>query len=168
MSTVWSNICLLALDVDGVLTDGRLWYTRDGEACKSFHVHDGAGLKRLRAAGIDVALVSARHSDIVAMRATELDIARVHQGVDDKGRCLTEIAAETGLAPAQCAFMGDDVADLPAFAVAGLRLAPANAVAAVRTRADWCTAARGGEGAVREVCERLIAARTAGKASPCA
>lgn len=161
MSTALAAIRLLALDVDGVLTDGRLWYSEAAGEIKVFHAHDGAGLKRLLATGIEVVLISARRSKIVSQRATELGIDHVHQGVEDKGRCLVEAATATGMEMAQCAFMGDDEADLAAFAVAGLRIAPANAMATVRAQADWCTEARGGEGAVREVCERLLAARHA-------
>ena len=159
MSTALTDIRLLALDVDGVLTDGRLWYSETAGEIKAFHVHDGAGLKRLMAAGIEVALISARSSQTVSRRAAELGIDRVHQGISDKRQCLAEVAATAGLEPARCAFMGDDEADLGAFAIAGLCIAPANAVALVRDQADWCTEARGGEGAVREVCERLLAAR---------
>jgi len=139
-----------------------LWYSETAGEIKVFHAHDGAGLKRLLATGIEVVLISARSSKTVSRRAAELGIDRVYQGVDDKGQCLlVEAATATGMETAQCAFMGDDEADLAAFAVAGLRIAPANATAAVRAQADWCTAARGGEGAVREVCERLLAARHA-------
>ena len=165
MSTDLADIRLLALDVDGVLTDGRLWYSETAGEIKAFHVHDGAGLKRLMASGMEVVLISARRSPVVSRRAAELGIEGVHQGVADKRRCLVEAAAERGLEPTQCAFMGDDEADLGAFAVAGLCIAPANAVAAVRSRADWCTGARGGEGAVREVCERLLEVR-AGTGDP--
>lgn len=163
MSTALADIRLLALDVDGVLTDGRLWYSETAGEIKVFHVHDGAGLKQLMTSGIEVVVISARSSPVVSRRAAELGIERVHQGVGDKRRCLVEAADAEGLEPAQCAFMGDDVADLGAFAVAGLCIAPANAVEAVRSRADWCTGARGGEGAVREVCERLLEARAAAR-----
>ena len=159
MSTALADIRLLALDVDGVLTDGRLWYSETAGEMKAFHVHDGAGLKRVMATGVEVVLISARSSQIVSRRAAELGIDHIHQGVKDKGRCLAEAADTSGVKPALCAFVGDDEADLAAFAVAGLCIAPANAVAAVRARADWCTEARGGEGAVREVCEALLAAR---------
>ena len=154
-------IRLLALDVDGVLTDGRLWYSETAGEMKAFHVHDGTGLKRLMAAGVHVALISARSSPVVSRRAAELGIDRVHQGIGDKRRCLADTAAAAGVDPVECAFMGDDEADLGAFAIAGLRIAPANAVAAVRDEADWCLDASGGHGAVREACERLLAARAA-------
>lgn len=158
-NTALADIRLLALDVDGVLTDGRLWYSETAGEIKAFHVHDGSGLKRVMAAGVTVVLISARSSSTVSRRAAELGIDRVHQGIEDKDRCLVEAANTAGVQPVHCAFMGDDEADLAAFAVAGLCIAPANAVPAVRVRADWCTEARGGEGAVREVCDRLMAAR---------
>lgn len=161
MSTPLAAIRLLALDVDGVLTDGRLWYSESAGEIKAFHVHDGAGLKRLMRQGVTVALITARQSSIVTRRATELGIEHLYQGVTDKGHCLTDLLAKIKVKPAFSAFMGDDEADLPAFAVAGLRIAPANAVTGVREAADWCTQSRGGEGAVREVCDRLLAARSA-------
>ncbi|MGH8428362.1 MAG: KdsC family phosphatase [Gammaproteobacteria bacterium] len=150
---------LLALDVDGVLTDGRIWiFDRGGEA-KAFHIHDGHGLKRLMAAGIVVVLITGRHSPATRRRAGELGIAAVHEGVEDKGRCLTEVAAAAGVPLAACAYMGDDEPDISALTAAGVALAPANAVPAVRALADWCATASGGRGAVREACELLLAAR---------
>ncbi|HYW75065.1 MAG TPA: HAD hydrolase family protein [Gammaproteobacteria bacterium] len=161
MSTPLAAIRLLALDVDGVLTDGRLWYSESAGEIKTFYAHDGAGLKQVMRNGIAVALITARQSPIVTRRAEELGIEHVFQGVTDKGRCLGGFLEEVGIKPAFSAYMGDDEADLPAFEIAGLRIAPANAVARVRDEADWCTQARGGEGAVREVCDRLLAARAA-------
>ncbi|MDN5864791.1 MAG: HAD hydrolase family protein [Gammaproteobacteria bacterium] len=154
-------IRLLALDVDGVLTDGRLWYFQNGEESKAFHVQDGHGLKRLMRAGIEVALITARRSPVAALRARELGIERYHENVADKGERLRAIADDLGIPLAACAYMGDDEPDLAALEVAGLAIAPANAVAAVRVKADWCCQARGGEGAVREVCEMLLTARAA-------
>lgn len=148
---------LFALDVDGVLTDGRIWYLDDGGEAKAFHTHDGHGLKRLMAAGIEVVLISARRSPAVARRASELGIETLHEGIADKGRCLREAAEAAGVPLSACAFMGDDEADLAAFAVAGLKLAPADATAPVREAADWCAQAGGGAGAVREACEWLLA-----------
>lgn len=162
MSTPLSAIRLLALDVDGVLTDGRITYSESAGEIKTFHVHDGAGLKQLMHNGIVVVIITARESAIVTRRAAELGIEHLYQGVKDKGLCLGGVLEATGIAAAFCAYMGDDEADLAAFAVAGLRIAPANAVARVRDEADWCTRLRGGDGAVREVCDRLLAAREAG------
>lgn len=163
MSTPLAAIRLLALDVDGVLTDGRITYSESAGEIKTFHVHDGSGLKQLMRNGIAVAIITARESAIVTRRAAELGIEHVYQGVADKGLCLGGVLDATGIKAAFCAYMGDDEADLPAFAIAGLRIAPANAVARVREEADWCTQSRGGDGAVREVCDRLLAARDADK-----
>lgn len=159
MKTNPASIRLFALDVDGVLTDGRIWYLDSGGEAKAFHVHDGHGLKRLMAAGIEVAIISARRSPAVARRARELGIHALHEGVADKGQCLREAADAARVSLSDCAYMGDDEADLPALAAAGLALAPADAVAAVREAADWCARAEGGAGAVREACEWLLAAR---------
>ncbi|MGH8226029.1 MAG: KdsC family phosphatase [Gammaproteobacteria bacterium] len=159
MKTNAADIRLLALDVDGVLTDGRIWYLDDGGEAKAFNVHDGHGLKRLMAAGIKVALISARRSPATARRARELGIHALHEGVSDKGQCLREVAEAASVSLSACAFMGDDEADLAAFAVAGLALAPAGAVPAICKAADWCANAHGGAGAVREACEWLLAAR---------
>ncbi|MGH8274148.1 MAG: KdsC family phosphatase [Gammaproteobacteria bacterium] len=150
---------LLALDVDGVLTDGRLYYPDAGGETKAFHVRDGHGLKRLMAAGTMVAIITARRSPATARRARELGIVAFHEGVADKGVRLGEVAAAAGIELADCAFMGDDEPDLPAFECAGVALAPADAIPAVRARADWCAEARGGAGAVREACELILAAR---------
>lgn len=154
-----ADIQLLALDVDGVLTDGHLWYFQNGEEAKAFHVHDGHGLKKLMRAGVHVALITARHSPVAARRARELGIEHYHESVNDKGARLQELATELTLPLAACAYMGDDEPDLPAMDIAGLVFAPANAVATIRDKAHWCCEARGGEGAVREVCELLLAAK---------
>lgn len=152
-------IRLLALDVDGVLTDGRIWIFGDEGEAKAFHIRDGYGLKRLMQAGVRVALISGRASPATLRRARELGIAAVHQAVADKARCLADVAAGAGLELAQCAYMGDDEPDLPALAAAGVGLAPADAAPAVRAAADWCANSPGGAGAVREACELLLAAR---------
>lgn len=161
-----AGIRLFALDVDGVLTDGRIWYLDGGGEAKAFHIHDGHGLKRLLEAGIEVALVTGRHSAAARRRAQELGITTVHEGVADKGHCLSELAAAAGIGLDACAFMGDDEPDLSALGAAGVALAPANAVPAVRAIADWCSSLRGGEGAVREACELILAARVEGARHP--
>lgn len=157
-------IRLLGLDVDGVLTDGRLWYGAHGELIKAFHVHDGLGLKRILAAGIEVVVISARSSAMVERRLDDLGIATRVQGCTDKGAALRTVIAERGLSAAAVAYMGDDLPDLAAYAVAGTRIAPSNATQPVLDAADWVTSRRGGEGAVREVCEALLAARAGSRA----
>jgi 3-deoxy-D-manno-octulosonate 8-phosphate phosphatase (KDO 8-P phosphatase) len=154
-----AEIQLLGVDVDGVLTDGRLWYGAEGELIKAFHVHDGLGLKRLQAAGVEVVVISARHSVMVDRRLDDLGIRTRIQACADKGAALAELMELRGLQRAQVAFVGDDLPDLLAYAVAGLRIAVANAQPAVRAAADWVTTRHGGAGAVREICELLIAAR---------
>lgn len=153
------RIRLAVFDVDGTLTDGRLWYTGDGRELKAFHVHDGLGLKRLQAAGIEVAIISARMSHAVSVRAQELGIVHVYQGNRDKRVVLTELLDALHLGAEQTAFVGDDLPDLPAMDMVGLAIAVANAQAAVIAHVHWQTRARGGEGAVREVCDMLLAAQ---------
>lgn len=154
-----AKVRLIAFDVDGTLTDGRLWYGEDGRELKAFHVHDGHGLKRLRAHGIQVALVSARISHIIALRAEELGIDHVYQGQADKRACVADLLHGNGLASEQAAFVGDDLADLPAMGACGFAVAVANAHPWVIERAHWCTRLPGGRGAVREVCDLLLEAQ---------
>lgn len=158
-----ARIRLAAFDVDGTLTDGRLHYGEDGRETKVFHVHDGLGLKRLQANGIQVALITARISHTVALRAEELDIAHVYQGQGDKRACLRELLDALHLTPEQAAFVGDDLPDLPPMGIAGLAIATANAHRWVAERAHWQTHRAGGEGAAREVADLLLLAQ--GKAA---
>lgn len=152
-------IRLLVLDVDGVLTDGRLHFGPDGEALKVFDVRDGLGVKLLREAGIEVAILSARSSPIVERRARELGIAQVIQGAADKGAAFAALAQSQQLAPEQCGYVGDDWPDLPALALAGFAATVADAAPEVRRVAHWVTTAPGGRGAVREVAEFLLRAQ---------
>jgi len=149
----------LVLDVDGVLTDGRLHVSADGELFKSFDVRDGLAIQLAQAGGLKVGLLSARSSEIVERRAAEVGIAEIIQGSDDKGAALGQLLARRGLDAAAVAYMGDDLQDLSALAVAGLSAAPADAAAEVRAAVDYATAAAGGRGAVRELVERLLVAR---------
>jgi len=154
-----AKIRLVAFDVDGTLTDGRLWYGEDGRETKVFHVHDGLGLKRLQANGVQVALITARISHPVALRAEELDIAHVYQGQGDKRACLLELLDALHLAPEQAAFVGDDLPDLPPMRLAGLAVAVANAHPWVVEQAHWQTRLGGGMGAAREVCDLMLQAQ---------
>jgi 3-deoxy-D-manno-octulosonate 8-phosphate phosphatase (KDO 8-P phosphatase) len=149
-------IRLLVLDVDGVLTDGRLYYGPRGEALKCFHVRDGVGLKALRAAGIDIAVISGRRSAAVARRCRELGVAHLVQGARDKWSAFSRLIARLGLAPTECACVGDDLPDVPLLRAAGLSYAVADAHPAARAAARHATRAKGGRGAVREVCDRLM------------
>ncbi|GGY33706.1 haloacid dehalogenase [Rhodanobacter panaciterrae] len=154
-----AKIRLAVFDVDGTLTDGRLWYGEDGRETKVFHVHDGLGLKRLQANGVQVALITARISHPVALRAEELDIAHVYQGQGDKRACLQELLDALHLTTEQVAFVGDDLPDLPPMRIAGLAVAVANAHPWVAEAAHWQTTKGGGMGAAREVCDLILHAQ---------
>lgn len=153
------SISLLALDVDGVMTDGRLYFSNGGDEFKAFHIMDGLGVKLLRDGGIDTAIITGRRSDLVARRAAELGIRWVYQGREDKGVALDELRRNRELDFSQIAYMGDDLQDLPALRLAGLGITVANGHATVARYADWQTSLRGGEGAVREACEFILEAQ---------
>ena len=150
---------LAIFDVDGVLTDGTLYIGPQGEAMKAFNILDGHGVKMLQHAGIATAIISGRTSDAVAWRARELAIAHVHQGASDKVAVFEALAAKLSLAPEQCAFVGDDLPDLPVMRLCGLAVAVCNAAEAVKRSAHYVTRAHGGRGAVREFCELVLEAR---------
>lgn len=153
---------LLVLDVDGVLTDGRLRYGPEGETVKVFHVKDGLGIKLLQEDGVEVAVISARRAPALERRLADLGIGHGYLGRSDKLGALGELARATGVAPTAMAFMGDDVLDLPAMRAVGLAITPADGHFLVRRElADdgWVTAAPGGGGAVREVTDGLLQAR---------
>jgi len=156
-----TGIRLLVLDVDGVLTDGRLQFDADGRECKVFHVRDGFGIRRVLDAGIEVALLSGRKSTPVRQRAKELGIKHVHLGIADKLPELEKMADKLGIELSAVACVGDDVPDLPCLAAAGLAIAVADAHADLDAVADWHTHSGGGLGAVREVCDLLLAAHSA-------
>jgi 3-deoxy-D-manno-octulosonate 8-phosphate phosphatase (KDO 8-P phosphatase) len=158
------RVRLLVLDVDGVLTDGRLYYGARGEMLKVFHVRDGHGIKEASAAGITVAIISGRKSAAVTRRARELGIRHVTQGATDKLAALARLAKAQSVTLEQCACVGDDTPDVPMLQAAGVAVAVADAHADARAVADLVTARPGGQGAVREVCDWLLAARGAGRA----
>lgn len=152
-------IKLLALDVDGVLTDGALIYGRNGEELKIFNVQDGTGLVLLIQAGVEVIWISGRESAAVALRGKEIGVKAVFQGVRDKLSLFLSILQDRGLAKEEAAFMGDDVQDFPLLSQAGLAAAPADAAPAVQRVAHYVTAKPGGKGAVRELCDLILEAR---------
>ncbi|MGD9584187.1 MAG: KdsC family phosphatase [Lysobacterales bacterium] len=156
------RVRLACFDVDGVLTDGRLWMNDQGVELKGFHAHDGLGLKRLRERGIEVALISARRSECVSLRAQELGIHLLFQGQTDKLACFEQLLLGLQLHADQAAYTGDDLPDLPVLQCAGLAIAVANAVGAVKTAAHWITEREGGNAAVREICELILAAQQPG------
>ena len=147
------------MDVDGVLTDGTVLISSDGTETKVFSILDGLGLKQLEKAGVVVAWISGRASGATTVRANELKIPHVIQGRTDKQVVLRELAAQLGFAAQECAYMGDDVIDAPAITWAGVGIAPTGAIGAALAAADYVTSRAAGHGAVREVCDHLLAAR---------
>jgi 3-deoxy-D-manno-octulosonate 8-phosphate phosphatase (KDO 8-P phosphatase) len=156
-----AEIALLVLDVDGVLTDGRLWYGPDGEQLKAFDVRDGHGIKQLVAAGVGVAVISGRRSPAVTARMRELGVGNVAQGVGDKARALAELLKRTAIDARRVACLVDDTPDLGLMAAVGLPAAVADAHPEVLAAAGHVTRAPGGRGAVREFCDWLLASRGA-------
>ena len=155
-----ANIRLVAFDVDGVLTDGRFYLSNDGVESKAFNTQDGYGVRQVLIAGIEVAVISGRRSAAVQHRMDELGVRHVIQGCSDKIAAFEALTKELGITDAECIYVGDDVPDLPLLGKAGISMAVANAVAEVREFSDYTTQASGGCGAVREVCNLLLRART--------
>lgn len=151
-----SRIKLILLDVDGVLTDGRITLNDRGEEIKSFDVKDGLGLKMLKSCGVAVAISTARRSRVLGQRAKELGIEDVYQGVTDKKRLCKQLRMVKSLRKEEVCCMGDDLPDLAMFEESGLRIAVADAVREVRESADFITTQKGGFGAVREACELVL------------
>lgn len=151
-----ARIRLLLLDVDGVMTDGRIVFDSNGVETKFFNVKDGHGIKMVQRAGIEVGIISGRESVVVANRAAELAIDRVYQKALDKLTPYREILAATGLKDEEVAFMGDDVIDIPVLSRVGFAAAPADAVAEVYPHVHFVSSARGGWGAVRELCDLIL------------
>ncbi len=145
-------------DCDGVMTDGRVWVDASGHETKAFSVIDGHGVWMLRGAGVKVGLITRDRSGIPAVRARKLQFDVIHGSIDDKGSCVRAILVELGLSRADVGYMGDDIPDLGAFEEVGLRLAPYTARPEVIAASDGVTVAPGGQGAVREVCDAIIAA----------
>lgn len=155
------RIELLVLDADGTLTDGTLWYGPRGEALKRFHVRDGRGILLLAQAGVTVAVISGRRSAALARRCRELGIRHLHHGVADKSAAFDALLARLGLHASQVAAIGDDTPDVPLFLRVGFAVAVADAHPLAARAAHCVTTLPGGRGAVREVCDWLLAARSA-------
>jgi 3-deoxy-D-manno-octulosonate 8-phosphate phosphatase (KDO 8-P phosphatase) len=153
------NIKLLILDVDGVMTDAKLFFDDQGREYKAFHARDGHGIKMLRQSGVEVAVISGRKSPAVALRMRQLGIEHVYQGQEDKAAVLEELLQRLAVGPSQAAHVGDDLPDLPLMKRVGLAVAVRDAHFAVKDHADWVTALPGGEGAVREVCDFILCAQ---------
>jgi len=150
------EIRLAALDVDGVLTDGSLHYSGDGDFMKTFGVRDGMGIRMLQDSGIEVAIITSRKASMVGLRAADLGIRHLQQGIHDKAAALEALLAGLAVPAASAAFMGDDLVDLPAFRLCGFAVTVADAPALLKRHAHHVTRARGGHGAVREFCELLL------------
>jgi 3-deoxy-D-manno-octulosonate 8-phosphate phosphatase (KDO 8-P phosphatase) len=155
-----SDIRLVAFDVDGVFTDGRFYLSEDGVESKAFHTQDGYGIRQLLNNGIEVAVISGRHSGAVQKRMTELGVTHVVLGCGDKVAALDEIIAGLGISVIECAYVGDDIPDLPLLNRVGVSIAVANAVPTLHEQCDLSTSASGGAGAVREVCELILGAQS--------
>jgi 3-deoxy-D-manno-octulosonate 8-phosphate phosphatase (KDO 8-P phosphatase) len=155
------RIELLVLDVDGVLTDGRLYFASSGETLKVFHARDGHGIKLLMGGGVEVAAFSGRRSAAVTARMRELKVRHVVQGCDDKVAALLELTRRLKIAPRACACLVDDTPDLPLMAAVGFAAAVADAHPLVQRAAHWISGLGGGTGAVRELCDLILRARAA-------
>ncbi len=153
------RIRLVVFDVDGVFTDGRLYYSEHDEEVKAFHVRDGYGVKRLLETGIEVAIISGRNCGAVTRRMEELGVSRIYQGCVDKVPVLLQLMKDTGVGPAAVAYVGDDLPDAAAMARVGLSIAVADAHPRLRMRATYKTRLPGGHGAVREVCDLILDAQ---------
>ncbi|MDH3550121.1 MAG: HAD-IIIA family hydrolase [Gammaproteobacteria bacterium] len=153
------EIALVAFDVDGVFTDGRFYLSDDGIETKAFHTQDGYGIRQLIKAGVAVAVISGRRSGAVEKRMAELDVRHVLLGCKDKVAAMNELAAKLDIAITTCAYVGDDMPDLPLLEHVGFSVAVANAVPVLQEKCDYVTRKPGGSGAVREVCDLVIAAR---------
>jgi 3-deoxy-D-manno-octulosonate 8-phosphate phosphatase (KDO 8-P phosphatase) len=150
---------LVAFDVDGVLTDGGLYLSDSGEELKRFNSLDGHGLKMLKASGVELAIITGRTSKCVELRAKNLGIARLYQGVENKLAAMQSLLADLKLPPEAAAFMGDDVVDLPVMLRVGLALSVPAAPQVVRDHAHYVSQREAGHGAVREVCEMILGAQ---------
>jgi len=155
-----SDIRLVAFDVDGVFTDGRFYLSDEGVESKAFNTQDGYGIRQLLNTGIEVAVISGRESGAVERRMTELGVIHLVQGCGDKVAALDEIIARLGISIGECAYVGDDIPDLPLLNHVGVAIAVANAVQTLHDQCDYSTSASGGAGAVRDVCELILGAQS--------
>lgn len=150
------SVKLVVFDVDGVLTDGRIIFSNSGEETKLFDVKDGHGIKLLMRSGVDVAIITARESEVVRRRAKDLGITHVFQGMKDKKMALEELVKTSGITPGEMAYMGDDIIDLPVLKRVAFSAAVADAVEEVRERVDFVSQRPGGRGAARELAELIL------------
>lgn len=153
------HIKLAAFDVDGVMTDGKLYFSANGDELKGFNILDGLGIKLLQKSGVETAIITGRNSKLTEKRATDLGIKHIIQGREDKKTALTELSTTLGIDFPFIAYTGDDLPDLGAIRAAGLGVSVANGYDFVKKQADWCTEKKGGEGAVREICDLILEAK---------
>ena len=154
-----ARIRLIALDVDGIMSDGKVYFSAGGDELKAFNILDGLGLKQLMAAGITVAVITGRRSPLTEKRMTDLGIPHLLQGREDKLTALLEIVNLLGIPATDIAYMGDDLPDLPALRYASLGITVPNSYWLLQEHADVCTRSRGGDGAVREACDLILTAQ---------
>jgi len=154
-----ARVRLMIFDVDGVLTDGTLYYSERGEELKAFNIRDGQGMKMLAGTGVRLAIISGRRSPALAQRAANLGIDLLYEGIEDKLTAFGELTARAGLAPDACGFIGDDLIDLPVLARCGFAASVADGAPEVVARVHYVTRAAGGRGAAREVCELVMRAQ---------
>jgi 3-deoxy-D-manno-octulosonate 8-phosphate phosphatase (KDO 8-P phosphatase) len=154
-----ADVRLMGFDVDGVMTDGSLYFTPNGDEIKAFSSLDGHGLKMLQAGGVEVVIISGRRSRALELRALNLGISELHMGVEDKLDCLDRLLQSRGLTRAQAGYMGDDVVDLPVLCVCGFAATPSDAHDFVKQQVGYVARRPGGRGAVREVCDHLLHAQ---------
>lgn len=150
---------MLVMDVDGVLTDGSIYLTDSGDELKAFNSQDGLGLTLLRKSGVLLAIISGRKARCVEVRAQALGVAHVYHGIGNKAEAFARLLADTGLSAADCAYIGDDVIDLPVMRQVGFAVAVPDAPNLVRSHAHYVTGSAGGRGAVRELCELILHAQ---------
>lgn len=161
----WSAVKVVFCDVDGVMTDGGIYFGPEGQLFKRFNIHDGYGMRKLVDAGVKVIVISADDNDIVPARASRLKLSEVHMAVEDKAALVREILAREGLRREEAVFIGDDEIDVPAMREVGIPVAVASAHPSAKAAALYVTARPGGHGAVREVCDLILAARASDNSS---
>lgn len=161
----WSAVKIVFCDVDGVMTDGGIYFGPEGQLFKRFNIHDGYGMRRLVDVGVKVIVISADDNDIVPARASRLKLSEVHMAVKDKAALVREILAREGLRREEAVFIGDDEIDVPAMREVGIPVAVASAHPSAKAAAVYVTERPGGHGAVREVCDLILAARASDKSS---
>lgn len=150
---------MLVLDVDGVLTDGRLYFDNQGNEMKSFSTRDGLGLRALQSQGLELAFITGRKSEIVSQRAAQLGVKHVYQGRNDKLNAFNELLSDTGMDEQNTCYAGDDWIDIPVLDRVGLAVTVADADDVVKNRVHWVTRRNGGNGAVREICDLILASQ---------